>query len=137
MTDYLSSHAVAKLVHASPSAVLNWIDDGLLPAYRTPGGHRRVQHDALIKFLRDHEMPVPGPLAAQESMKLYIVSFRTKPKNRQRKTRIIRHISMAGNTTAAIEQVRDNRSADDPREAGSWTAKELKEPHCLLDVVLK
>ncbi len=62
-TDYLSSHAVAKLINASPSAVLNWIDNGLLAAYRTPGGHRRVERGALIRFLRDHDMPVPLSLA--------------------------------------------------------------------------
>ncbi len=62
-TDYVSSHQAAKLISASPSAVLNWIDDGLLPAYRTPGGHRRVERSALIRFLRDHEMPIPRSLA--------------------------------------------------------------------------
>ncbi len=62
-TDYVSTHAISKLISASPSAVLNWIDDGLLPAYRTPGGHRRVERGALIRFLRDHEMPIPRSLA--------------------------------------------------------------------------
>ncbi len=61
-TNYVSSHAIAKLIGASPSAVLNWIDGGLLPCYRTPGGHRRVRTGALIQFLRENEMPVPRSL---------------------------------------------------------------------------
>ncbi len=61
--EYVSSHQVAKLINASASAVLNWIDDGLIPAYRTPGGHRRVERGALIRFLRDQGMPIPRQLA--------------------------------------------------------------------------
>lgn len=60
---YLSSHTVAKLVSVSPSTVLTWIDSGQLPAHRTPGGHRRVAPGALVRFLRDHKMPVPDDLA--------------------------------------------------------------------------
>jgi excisionase family DNA binding protein len=60
---YLSSHTVAKLVSVSPSTVLTWIDSGLLPAHRTLGGHRRVAPGALVRFLRDHHMPVPDDLA--------------------------------------------------------------------------
>jgi len=59
---YLTSHAVARLVSVSPSTVLGWIDRGLLPAHRTPGGHRRVERGALVRFLRDHRMPVPSQL---------------------------------------------------------------------------
>jgi DNA-binding response OmpR family regulator len=33
-----------------------------LPAHRTPGGHRRIEREALIRFLRDHAMPVPSDL---------------------------------------------------------------------------
>jgi excisionase family DNA binding protein len=60
---YLTSHAIARIVSVSPSTVLAWIDRGLLPAYRTPGGHRRVERGALIRFLREHRMPVPTELA--------------------------------------------------------------------------
>ncbi len=60
---YVTSHQVAKLISASNSSILQWIDKGLLPAYRTPGGHRRVERGALIRFLRDHGMPIPRQLA--------------------------------------------------------------------------
>lgn len=64
ISDYLTSHAVAKLVRVSPSTVLSWIDKGLLPAHRTPGGHRRVEPAALVRFLRDHDMPIPRDLSS-------------------------------------------------------------------------
>lgn len=59
---FFTSHEVAALVQVSPSAVLRWIDAGLLKAFRTPGGHRRVGTPELVDFLRHHEMPVPREL---------------------------------------------------------------------------
>lgn len=64
---FFTSHEVANLVQVSPSAVLRWIDQGLLPAFRTPGGHRRIPAVELVEFLRSHQMPVPGELAQQAS----------------------------------------------------------------------
>jgi excisionase family DNA binding protein len=57
-----TSHEVATLMQVSPSAVLRWIDGGLLRAFRTPGGHRRVSADALRAFLHEQAMPVPSVL---------------------------------------------------------------------------
>jgi len=59
---FYTSHEVATLVQVSPSAVLRWIDQGLLPAFRTPGGHRRIPAAELLEFLKSHQMPVPGEL---------------------------------------------------------------------------
>lgn len=69
---FLTSHAVAELIGVSPSTVLSWIDKGLLPAFRTPGGHRRVEPSALVQFLRSHEMPVPKSLLPQAKRILLI-----------------------------------------------------------------
>jgi excisionase family DNA binding protein len=57
---YLTTHQVARLVGASPSTVLSWVDRGWLPAHRTPGGHRRIEKQALVEFLRAHDMPELG-----------------------------------------------------------------------------
>lgn len=69
---FLTSHAVAELIGVSPSTVLSWIDKGLLPAFRTPGGHRRVEPLALVEFLRTHNMPVPRTLLPQARRVLLI-----------------------------------------------------------------
>ena len=69
---FLTSHAVAELIGVSPSTVLSWIDKGLLPAFRTPGGHRRVEPAALVQFLRSHQMPVPKTLLPQAKKLLLI-----------------------------------------------------------------
>jgi len=59
MAKNLSTFAIAGMLQVDPGSVINWIDQGLLHAYRTPGGHRRVAVDDLLVFLREHKMPVP------------------------------------------------------------------------------
>jgi excisionase family DNA binding protein len=72
MTRIYSSRQVGKLVGADPSSVNRWIDSGRLKAYRTPGGHRRVLYDDLLKFLGDCGIPIPEELKAT-SITLLIV----------------------------------------------------------------
>ncbi len=57
----LTTHAVARLCGVSPGTVVRWIESGRLPAFRTPGGHRRVQRSALLSFCRQHNVPMLEP----------------------------------------------------------------------------
>ncbi len=59
----LSTFSIARMLHVDPGSVANWIDQGLLKAHRTPGGHRRVSADGLLQFLREHHMPIPAELS--------------------------------------------------------------------------
>ena len=58
----LTTFKIAEMLQVNASSVANWIDQGLLPAHRTPGGHRRVTSEDLVRFLREHKMPVPSDL---------------------------------------------------------------------------
>ena len=58
----LSTFAIARMLHVDPGSIANWIDQNLLKAHRTPGGHRRVATDDLVTFLRKHKMPIPSEL---------------------------------------------------------------------------
>jgi excisionase family DNA binding protein len=69
-TTYFSSHAIARMLRVSPSTVLSWIDRGLLHAHRTPGGHRRVEHGELVRFLHESSLPVPRELVPVSSVLL-------------------------------------------------------------------
>ncbi len=40
----------------------NWINEGKLAAYSTPGGHRRIKREDLLLFLRLYQIPVPDEL---------------------------------------------------------------------------
>jgi CheY-like chemotaxis protein len=64
MAKNLSTFAVAEMLHVDPGSVANWIDQDLLKAHRTPGGHRRVATEDLLRFLREHRMPIPAELDA-------------------------------------------------------------------------
>jgi len=52
----------AKLCHVSPLSIINWVNAGRLPAFRTPGGHRRIRREDLIRFMRDNGMPLAEEL---------------------------------------------------------------------------
>jgi len=57
-----TTHDVSRLLHVNPRSVINWIEQNLLPSYRTPGGHRRIRRDDLMAFLRKHQIPMPASL---------------------------------------------------------------------------
>jgi excisionase family DNA binding protein len=57
-----TTHEVSRLLHVNPRSVINWIEQSLLPSYRTPGGHRRIRRDDLLAFLRKHQIPTPESL---------------------------------------------------------------------------
>ncbi|MHB8872190.1 MAG: response regulator [Myxococcaceae bacterium] len=58
----LTSHEVGELLQIAPSSVVKWVNEGLLPAYRTPGGHRRIRPEELLHFLRAQRMYIPEVL---------------------------------------------------------------------------
>src|SRR3954447_16828073 len=57
-----TTHEVSRLLHVNPRSVINWIEQSLLPTYRTPGGHRRIRRDDLLAFVRKHQIPTPESL---------------------------------------------------------------------------
>lgn len=57
-----TTHDISRLIQVDPSTVSKWIDKGILVAFRTPGGHRRVKSADLRIFLTSHQMPVPPEL---------------------------------------------------------------------------
>lgn len=72
MAKTLSTFAIAKMLYVDPGSVANWIDQGMLTAHRTPGGHRRVLSEDLLRFLREHKMPVPPELATTPTRVLVV-----------------------------------------------------------------
>ena len=52
---------VAKLCKVAPRTVSKWFDAGRLKGYRIPGSQdRRIPREYLIKFLKEHGMPLDG-----------------------------------------------------------------------------
>ena len=63
---------IAKMLDVYPSTIANWIDEGKLAAFNTPGGHRRVLEPDLIAFIKKHHMPLPAGLTP-EDIKILVV----------------------------------------------------------------
>lgn len=72
MDELFTTHDVSRLLQVDPSTISKWIDKGILLAFRTPGGHRRVRSSDLRSFLITHQMPVPDELGSG-SVRLIIV----------------------------------------------------------------
>lgn len=50
---------VAKICGVAPRTVSKWFDSGRLKGYRIPGGpDRRIPRENLIRFLKEHGMPL-------------------------------------------------------------------------------
>jgi excisionase family DNA binding protein len=55
----LSTWQAGRYCQVSPYTIRHWINTGRLPAYTTPGGHRRIRLQDLDTFLLAHHMPLP------------------------------------------------------------------------------
>lgn len=55
--DTYSTHDVAKICCVTPTTVIRWIEDGLIPAFKTVGGHRRVRREDIEKVCQDRGIP--------------------------------------------------------------------------------
>ena len=65
---------VAKICKVAPRTVSKWFDSGRLKGYRIPGSQdRRIPREYLIKFLKEHGMPL-GDLEDQAVAKVLIVA---------------------------------------------------------------
>src|SRR5262249_17749261 len=67
-----TTHDVSRILNVDPRSVINWIDQDLLPAFRTPGGHRRIRREDLLSFLHKQQIPIP-PVLLEAKFKILIV----------------------------------------------------------------
>jgi excisionase family DNA binding protein len=63
--DTYSTHDVAKICCVTPTTVIRWIEDGLIPAFKTVGGHRRVRREDLERVCRERAIPFNVPTGAE------------------------------------------------------------------------
>ncbi len=69
----LTTGEIARYCHVTDRAVLKWIDEGKLKAYRTPGHHSRVSTEDFLQFLKQYNMPVPEEFQRSNKIKVLIV----------------------------------------------------------------
>lgn len=69
----LTTFQAADYCQVSPFTIRNWVESGVLPGYKTPGGHRRILKRDLDEFLKKHGMPRPEEIAASGRKRILVV----------------------------------------------------------------
>ena len=59
MEDVLTVFEASKYCKVSPKTIINWIEAGHIKAYKTVGGHRRINKTDLEAFMRKQGIPIP------------------------------------------------------------------------------
>jgi two-component system response regulator RpaA len=73
MKKVFTTGQVAKICKVAPRTVSKWFDSGRLRGYRIPGSQdRRIPREQLIKFLKEHGMPL-GELEGEGWHKILII----------------------------------------------------------------
>lgn len=63
--DYISTTQVAESLGVSVSTVKRWVEEGVLPAQKTAGGHRKLLWPDVVELARRNNLPLAGPLFAK------------------------------------------------------------------------
>lgn len=53
-----STSDVARYCHVTADTIRKWAEAGKIRVFKTPGGHRRIRREDLIRFLRENNMPI-------------------------------------------------------------------------------
>lgn len=71
MKQKFKTSEVAKFFYVRSATVVNWINDGKLPAYETIGGHYRILQEDLLSFMKKKEIPIPDELKTPEELRFF------------------------------------------------------------------
>ena len=68
----LSTYEVARLCNVHHTTVINWVNEGILPAYSTPGGHRRISKQDVVALMEKFHMPMPEGIKTRKNRILIV-----------------------------------------------------------------
>lgn len=69
----LTTFEIAKYCNVTHRTVRQWILDGKLKSYRTPGNHSRVSAEDFVNFLKKYHMPIPTELLSYKKNRVLVV----------------------------------------------------------------
>lgn len=67
-----STSEVAKYCHVTADTIRKWAEAGRINVFKTPGGHRRIRREDLVRFLRDNSIPIHDDLS-EGGVKILVV----------------------------------------------------------------
>ncbi|MBM4352916.1 MAG: helix-turn-helix domain-containing protein [Deltaproteobacteria bacterium] len=68
LKEVFTTYDAARICNANIASIKNWIQKGLLRAFRTPGGHYRIKRRDLELFLKKYNMPYPFQEKAEKQV---------------------------------------------------------------------
>ena len=71
--NFYTTHEISKFCNVYPTTVINWVKDGLLPAYTTPGGHRRIKKEDILRLMKKNNMPIPDELNKTDTDRVLVI----------------------------------------------------------------
>lgn len=73
MDDVFTVFTASKYCNVSSKTIINWIDAGHIKAYRTPGGHRRINRKDLEAFMTRQGIPIPETVTDENRKRILVV----------------------------------------------------------------
>ena len=73
MEDVLTVFKASQFCNVSPKTIINWVDSGHIKAYKTVGGHRRINRTDLMAFMQKQGIPIPKEKPAAGRQKILVV----------------------------------------------------------------
>jgi len=73
MDDVFTVFTASKYCNVASKTIINWIDQGHIKAYRTPGGHRRINRKDLEEFMKKQGIPLPETIMEGNRKKILVV----------------------------------------------------------------
>jgi len=73
MEDVLTVFQAGQHCNVSPKTIINWIDSGHIKAYKTVGGHRRINRTDLVAFMQKQGIPIPNEAPAEGKKRILVV----------------------------------------------------------------
>lgn len=91
MAKYFTTFEASRLLGVSLPTIVNWVKANRLKAHKTPGGHRRISRDDLLKFLQKYKMPVPKELGDEETAATRVLVVDDEPDERELLRSVLEH----------------------------------------------
>ena len=73
MEDVLTVFKASQFCNVSPKTIINWVESGHIKAYKTVGGHRRINRSDLLAFMHKQGIPVPDEEPTEVRQKILVV----------------------------------------------------------------
>lgn len=73
MEDTLTVFKASQYCKVSSQTIINWIEAGHIKAYKTVGGHRRINRADLEAFMRKQKIPMPQEDSSEKRIRILVV----------------------------------------------------------------